>query len=148
MSVTYNEAYDQITGRLVEQWALMTPAIVGMVPELRFQDVEEAAIPSGTFARFVMDPVSEPQSALRNGEHGQRYEANGIIIVQLLVKRKGDPEAGKKMRLLATGTQDIFRDPAFPGCYIFRNVRPNRLEPEPSYLRTNVIVEYQFDYIG
>jgi hypothetical protein len=143
-SYTYDTAYTIITEHFTARWTALTPAIVGSVPELRFMDVEKAAIPAGTFARFVMDPVSSPQASLRNGEFGQRYENNGIIIIQLLVW-KANVQAAEQQRKLGTMCQNIFRDPAFPGCFIFTNIRVNKLTAEADYFRTNVLVDYQFD---
>lgn len=144
MAVTYDEAYTQITGHFLTEWAARAPAIVGMVPEIRFEDIELTNPPTDTFGRFVMNPVTSPQASLRNGEFGQRYENNGIIIVQLLIRRV-DVSDASKARQLAEVAQSIFRDPSFPGCYIFQNTRINTLQPEPSFLRKNVITEYQFD---
>lgn len=146
MPTTYNEAYVQITDHFAEKWEEQTQVILGFIPEVRYDRVEKGAIPTTTFARFVMEPVSNPRNALRNAEHGQRFENNGIIIVQLLVTRD-DEQAALHSRLLGAMVQNIFRDPAFPGCYIFRNIRINNLEPEDRYLRTNVVLEYQFDEI-
>lgn len=144
MALTFDEAYTVITDHLQVQWALLTPAIVGTVPELRFEDIEKPDIPTATFARFVMSEVSSPQASMRNAEYGQRYENNGIILVQLLIYRDTGKPA-EIARKLGTMTKNIFRDPAFPGCFIFQNIRVNTLESEPRYLRRNVIVEYQFD---
>lgn len=146
MPVTYDQAYTQITEHVLSLWDAITVAIVGTACELRFMGVEKATLPNGTFGRFVMDPVDRPRNALRNAEHGQRFENNGIIIVQLLIDRQ-DEKAASIARLLGQEIQSIFTDPAFPGCYIFRNVRINNLQPEPKYLRVNVTLEYQFDEI-
>lgn len=145
MAYTYTEAYDIITGHVLTKWNADVPAIVGIAnPELRFQDVQLDTKFEQTGARFVMDSVTNPQASLRNGEHGQRYENNGIIIVQCLVLRTAVDDNRKAQRL-AEYVQGIFRDPAFPGCFIFTNVRINRLSPEPNFIRRNVVCEYQFD---
>ena len=144
MALTFSEAYTVITDHLQVQWAALTPAIVGFVPELRFEDVELKEVPTTTFARFVMSEVSSPRNSLRNAEYGQRFENNGIIIVQFMIDRDS-VEAASFARDLGQMGKDIFRNPAFPGCFIFRNIRVNRLESEPKFLRRNLIVEYQFD---
>lgn len=144
MALTYDEAYLAITSHFQSKWDAGTTAIVGMVPEVRYAGIEKPDVPVKTFARFVMEPVTNPRSTLRNAEYGQRFENNGIIIVQLLVRRV-DETAAKQVRKLGMFAQNIFRDPAFPGCFIFRNIRINNLEPEPSFLRANVVTEYQFD---
>lgn len=144
MALSYDEAYDAITTYFTAEWAAKADDIVGYVPDIRFAGIEEKEKPTVTFVRFVMNPVSSPQSTLRNAEYGQRYENNGIIIVQLLVERKS-VQAEAQARKLAQVAQGIFRDPGFPGCFIFRNIRINNLEPEATWLRKNVITEYQFD---
>jgi hypothetical protein len=146
MAVTYDEAYEQITTRFLTQWAAGAPAIlgVGIVPEIRFADDEKKDVPVDTFGRFVMNGVSNPQASLRNAEYQTRYENNGVIIIQLLVKR-GLVVAPKQARRLAELAQSIFRDPTFPGCYIFQNTRIQNLDPEPAFLRKNIVTEYQFD---
>lgn len=144
MATTYDAAYTEITNRFIAEWTAGAPAIVGTVPEIRFAGVEKPEVPTVTFGRFVMNPVSAPQATQRNGEFGMRYEHNGIIIVQLLIRRNR-VDAEEIARKLAMLVQRIFRDPRFPGCYIFRNVRINNLEPEDSFLRKNVVMEYQFD---
>jgi hypothetical protein len=147
MALTFTEAYVIITDHLQSLWDANVPAIVGIPdPDLRYQDIELAKKFEKTGARFVMDSVTNPQASLRNGEHGQRYENNGIIIVQCLVLRTS-VEDNDRAQKLAEYVQSIFRDPAFPGCFIFRNVRINRLEPEANFYRRNVALEYQFDEI-
>lgn len=147
MALTFDEAYTIITDRLISEWTAGAPVIVGTVPELRFEDVEKKDVPTATFGRFVMNQVSGPQGSIRNGEFGQRYENNGIIIVQLLIKRVDETDASIA-RKLSQLVVDIFRDPAFPGCFIFQNTRVQRLEPEPSFLRRNIVTEYQFDELA
>lgn len=145
MAYTFDGAYTAVTDYVLAAWLAGVPAIVGIPnPELRFQDVERDTKFQHTGARFVMDSVTNPQSSLRNAEFGQRYANNGIIIVQLLVKR-GQVDAAERMRKLGDYLKDIFRNPAFPDGFILQNIRVNRLEPEPDFLRANVIVEYQFD---
>lgn len=148
MAYTYDEAYTLITDQFRTRWGAEAAAIVGSVdaPEIRYAGVEKPDIPNRTFGRFVMDPVTNPQASLRNAEFGQRYENNGVIIIQLLVRiSEFDTKAESVARKLAMLAQDIFRDPAFPGCFIFRNVRINNLAPEAQFIRKNVIAEYQFD---
>lgn len=144
MPLTYDEAYTIITDHFGTEWAAGSNDIVGTPLELRFAGIEENAVPVASIARFVMEPVSSPRNAYRNAEYGQRFENNGIIIVQLLVARSS-AKAAEHVRLLSSMVMNIFRDPSFPGCFIFRNIRVNNLAPEETFLRANVIIEYQFD---
>jgi len=145
MAYTFDEAYTLITDHLQTKWDADVPAIVGIAaPELRYEDVKLKEKFTNTGARFVMSSVTNPQANMRNGEFGQRYENNGVIIVQCLILND-TVKAAETARKLSEYVQSIFRDPTFPGCFIFRNVRINRVEPEPQFLLRNVVAEYQFD---
>lgn len=149
MPTTYSEAYDTITNKLILDWATNAANIVGTMtpaPELRFTDVEKGEIPEGYFARFTMQPVFERQRTFRNGED-QRYQSSGVIIIQVFAPRS-DQQGAERQRLLAEVARGIFRGKTFDGCIWFRNVRINRLDAEAKYLRTNVVMEYEFDEIG
>lgn len=147
MPTTFEAAYDEITDQFKTGWAAEAPAIVGFLPEVRFTGVEEGSLPQDHFCRFTLDPVIEAQASLRDGENGQRYESEGLIIIQVFTWRK-NPQAEEFGRRLSVVARDIFRGKTFLGCILFRNVRINRLEAEAKYWRYNVIAEYQYDEIG
>lgn len=150
MPITYEEAYDGITNRLIDEWATNAANIVGnpiAAPELRFTGNEVGAIPKTYFARFTMNPVLEGQSTHRNGEGNQRYTAVGNIFLQVFSPRS-DERATEYGRKLAVVGRDIFRGKRFASCIWFRNVRINWLDPEEKFLRANVVGEYEYDEVG
>lgn len=149
MPITYSEAYDTITNRLITEWATNAANIVGTsapAPELRFTGVEKGEIPQTYFARFTMNPVQEAQSTYRNGAN-KRYTSVGNIFLQVFSPRFDDL-AAERQRALATIGRNIFRGKHFDGCIWFRDVRINLLDPEEKWLRTNVVGEYEYDEVG
>lgn len=147
MPITIDEAYTIVTDAFTVGWNAGAPAIVGTVPPIRFTGIETGDIPKTDFARFTFQPVLERQATLRNGEYGQRYESEGLIIVQVFTARV-NAQAYAHGRKLARMARDIYRGKDLGGCFLFRNVRINPLDPEPSFLRWNMVAEYQFDEIG
>lgn len=147
MPVTYEEAYDLVIARVNTEWPVGSNAIVGRQIEMRYKGVEKA-LPDDMFARLTMRPVLEGQASFRGGDDNpQRYEAEGLIFVQVFVP-KNLPTAEEYSRKLAVVAQRIFRGKTFSGCIRFKNVRINDLEAEETYLRKNVIAEYSYDEIG
>lgn len=150
MPTTYEAAYDATTTRFETEWNAGAAAIVGMVPEIRFQGIEKGEIPEAHFCRFSFNPVVEAQSTLRNGEHGQRYTTVGNVIIQVFAYRRGakPAEVEEYARKLAILARDIFRGKCFTGGIVFRNCRVNRLTSEDKYNRHNVIADFEYDEIG
>lgn len=140
-------AYDTITNHVLTNWSTYAAGILTSgVPELRFADVEKDDIPNGYFVRFSMQPVTQRQATLRNGED-QRYRSQGVVYLQVFSLRS-DELYGERGRKLADAGRKLFRGKSLDGCIWFRNVRVNRLEPEPKFGRYNVVAEYEYDEIG
>ena len=153
MTTTYPEATDAIMGMFYEEWTANTTAIVGYVPEVRWQNVEEPGTPDSSkyFARITMQPVDEYQSTFRNGENGQRYTAQGLIFVQLFAP-KSESQAAEELRNLAQMVKAIFRGHTDADNIWFRRSRINEVAPNTTdnekFYQTNVVAEYRYDEIG
>lgn len=147
MPMTLEEAYIAAKDAFTTGWNAGAAAIVGSVPPIRYTGVETGDIPDSHFTRFTFQPVLERQATLRNGELGQRYESEGLIIVQVFTWRK-EARALEFGRKLGSMSKNIYRGKDLGCGFLFRNVRVNYLDPEPKYLRWNMIAEYQFDEIG
>jgi hypothetical protein len=150
VTTTYPEAYDTITNHLIAYWDANAVAIITPVPELRFTGVEKGDIPKTHIARFTMSPVVERQASLRqqvpDGSKEQRYMSMGTIILQVFSPRS--LTAAEELRELAQIGKKAFRGRSLAGCIWFRNMRINWLDPETSFLRANVVGEYEYDEIG
>jgi hypothetical protein len=148
MPLTYEEAYDLITNRVIAEWPTRSAAAVGSAVEMRYGGIEKA-IPTTMFARFTMRPVLEGQASLRGGSDSpQRYRAEGLIFIQVFVPKKNGQLAEEQSRKLGEAAKRIFRGKTFDGCVTFTNARVINLDPEELYLRKNMIAEYSYDDIG
>lgn len=143
MTTNYIGAYDAVTAELLAYWNANAPAIVGTAPEFRFYNVEVTPIPNASFARFMMQPVSDVQSSFRQTD-GQRFRADGLIYVQVFAIRT-DPRAYEHCRKLAVMVQKRLRRAI--DCVVFSNVRINDAAAEQKFFRQNVIAEYRYDEI-
>jgi hypothetical protein len=148
MPLTYEEAYDLITNRVIAEWPTRSAAAVGSAVEMRYKGIEKE-IPSTMFARFTMRPVLEGQASFRGGEDNpQRYKAEGLIFIQIFVPKKIGQVGEEYSRKLGEAAKRIFRGKTFDGCVTFKNVRVVDLDPEEMYLRKNMIADYEYDDIG
>jgi hypothetical protein len=127
MPLTYEEAYDLITNRVIAEWPTRSAAAVGSAVEMRYGGIEKA-IPTTMFARFTMRPV--------------------LIFIQVFVPKKNGQLAEEQSRKLGEAAKRIFRGKTFDGCVTFINARVINLDPEELYLRKNMIAEYSYDDIG
>jgi hypothetical protein len=118
------------------------PAIVGTMPELRWQGRETTPPPDGGvyWARVSQQTVLERQQTL--GKLGERkFESCGLIFVQIFCPRSS-VESFEKGRQLAQVARNVFRGQN-SGVW-FRNARINELDPEQGFWRFNVVSEYEF----
>lgn len=149
MTTTYEEAKDEIYSQFFAAWVAGSAAIVGYVPEVRWQNLEEATKPdqSKYWARVSTQSVDEPQANLgADAEGKRRYTGLGLVFVQIFVpKTEGNDYKGAKLAELA---RNAYRGKKTTGGVWFRNVRINNLEPEELFYRFNVVAEYEYDEIG
>jgi hypothetical protein len=146
MPTTYEEAYETITDHLRAQWPVLANGIAATVPDIRFAEVETGQNPQATFIRFAMMPVLERQATFRNGDD-KRYTSNGVLFVQVYIKRP-EVKAAEYLRRFSAAARNVFRGVELDGCIWFRNVRINNLEPTNEWYRANVIADYEYDEIG
>lgn len=147
MILTYTQAIDAMFTRVKLGLEAGWPDIVGEMPELRWQGVEEAAIPSGDayWARISQQTVFEKQQTL--GKQGERlFESAGLLFVQIFCPRTS-AESYDKGRQMALVARNVFRGQN-DGVW-FRNARiADDLEPEQGWNRFNVVTEYEFTEIA
>ena len=151
MPTTYTAAVDTMFALFKAAWDAETTAIVGYVPEVRWQNVPEKTKPDPDkfWARVSQQPVTSRQSSLSNcvgSPQQRRYESSGVLFVQLFFP-KSDDEAADKGRRLAVLARAAYRGKTVGGIE-FKNVRINELSPQESWFRANVVAEYEFDELG
>lgn len=144
---TYEEAIDEIFEIFKVAWDANSAAIVGYVPEIRWQGVEEPNSPdySKFWCRVSQQTVIEQQSGFRNGEC-KPYTTEGLVFIQIFCP-KSDSESMTKGRKLAIVGRDAFRGNSTSGKVWFKNARVNELPAEIQWIRLNVVAEYEYDEI-
>lgn len=148
MPTTLEGAYDTVSAKFETDWNANAAGFYtgASAPPIRWDGQEKGPIPKGYFCRFSMQMVLGRQRTFRNGED-QRFVSAGVLYIQIFAPRDGDQLAKGRLRKLAAIGQKIFRGKTFDGCILFRNVRVVDLEPEESYHRANVVMEFEFDEI-
>lgn len=143
--INLRQAIDEIYGDFLTAWNANAAAIVGYIPEARYENVEVSSDldMSKYWVRLSVKPVTDEQATLRNANFGQCYDGNGIIIFQLFgPKSIGD--SNWDIIDLAQLIKNTFRAHSTAGNVWFRNTREQILDPEPDWYRINVVSEYQF----
>jgi hypothetical protein len=153
MITDYTAAIDEISGFFYQDWnSVKTSAIVGYVPEIRWQNIELPSVPDASkfWCRFSTQSVFEEQTTLSNcaGEPGKkRFTLSGLVFIQLFCP-KSNARANELGQKLAEVAKKTFRGKATENKIWFRNVRINDLEPENLYYRFNVVAEFEYDEMG
>ncbi len=151
MTVTAEQAVDEMFALFREAWHSGTTAIVGSVPAVRWPNVEERSRPplNSYWCRVSMQEVLAPQSSLKSGvapNEGQRYTSTGLLFVQVFAPMS-DAEAAEKGKALAELARSAFRGVETPGGVWFRNPRVTPLPPQDNAYRFNMVVDYEYDTI-
>ena len=144
--MTYEQAIADMFGLFNASWQAGTTAIVGYVPEVRWPGIEVQTTPdlSKFWARVSQKTSFETQSALRNGDAGQRYTNNGTIYVQIFcpVSEVGSITKGRKLGELA---RNAFRGKHSINGVWFRNARILEMPTERDWFAFTVQTDYIYD---
>ena len=147
--IDYVEAIDELVAAFNAKWQADTTAVVGYVPEIRWQGVEEPDIPTtGVYwGRFSTQVTSEVQPTHRSPtEDKMLRRIEGLVFVQLFLPRDL-ADSMEKGRQLATIARDVFKVRTSQGNICFQNARiQDNIPPEQKWWRLNVVAEYQHDY--
>lgn len=149
---TYSDAVNEMFTLFTAAWDANTVAIVGSVPAVYYQGVEQPGRPSRNiyWARASIQSIIEQQTSHKIGiapDQNRRYTATGLFILQLFCPMS-DFSSIVKGRQLAEVARNAFRGKTTAGNVWFRNARINELPPDNDNYRFNIIVEYEYDDIG
>ena len=150
MTTTYSNAIDEINAEFWNSWnSDKTVFIVGYVPDVRWQGVEEPSLPDGSkfWARVSIQTVFEEQTSLAGNESKKRYTSSGLVFVQIFCP-KSNAQANEFGKKLSEVARNAFRGKSTAGAVWFRNVRINELSPEDLFYRFNVVAEFEYDEIA
>ena len=151
MSTSPQNARKEMFARLNTCWQAGAAAIVGSVPEIRFQGVAEPQPPAmdGFFARCSTQGVDTKQSAFimaTPGASPAEFTSNGVLIIQVFAPMVAKT-AYAKGELLAALAQGAFMAYETASGVWFRRPRIIELDNDGTWYRWNVFVDYQFDQI-
>lgn len=150
--IEFDDVNDEINSLFFSAWKARSAAIVGYVPEIRWQGVQYRDLPDGSkfWGRLSKQTVFEEQATLSNCEGlpgKKKYTASGLVFLQLFCP-KSNAQAFELGQQLAKLGRNAFRGKSTPGGIWFRNVRINELNSERLYERFNVVTEFEHDELG
>lgn len=152
MPIQYDDAIDEMKSQFWLAWSADTTAIVGYVPETRWQNNEKPDKPDNAkfWVRVSVLNAGEAQSTLSNcvGEPGKkRYTSAGLVYIQLFCP-KTVVNADKLGQQLSKVARNAYRGKKTAGGIWFRNVRIIPVNAEELFYRFNIIAEYEYDELG
>lgn len=162
MTATYEKAVDEMFSLFLAAWTANTAAVVGYVPEIRWQGVKppegQPEKPDGDkyWVRVSQQTVIEEQTSLSacvvDNENGgtlpaSRFTASGLLFVQLFCPKSDarSMEFGRKLAMIA---RNAFRGKKTESGVWFLNVRINPLDSEELWNRFNVVAETEYDEVA
>lgn len=151
MSVTYTEASAEMFGLLLEVWEARAATIFGQPSTLYMQDIgQQNKIPGdaywGRVSRQTIDDEQSSLSACVGAPGSKRYEAMGLVFVQLFGPRS-DTRANHTLALMAMELRNALRRGKAGGSVWYRKPRINELPVEDKYVRVNVVAEFNYDEV-
>src|SRR3954470_22159879 len=104
--MTSQVAIDSMFGDILSAMQSGATAIVGYVPEMRWQNVEKSTLPDGGlyWIRSSIQTLLEGEAALGN----VLFDSSGLVVVQVFGPMS-DSQAGQKTLALANMIRDKFR---------------------------------------
>lgn len=150
--IEFDDTRDEINTLFSTAWSAKSAAVVGYIPEIRWQGVQYRSTPDGSkfWVRLSKQTIFEEQATFSDcvEEPGKkRYTASGLIFVQLFCP-KSETRSFKLGERLSKIARNAFRGKTTPGKIWFRNVRINEIDPEELYNRFNVVAEFEYDELG
>lgn len=150
--IDYVGGLNEIREFIYSRWLDQTQAVVGYIPEMRFQGVEKQDTPDKTkyWARLTVASLADRQATLSTqavASYTRRYRDNGRVVLQLFGPRFGN-NANENLLKLAQIVQNRLRGSKTDHGIWFRNAQIDAsLSPEENFQRVNVICDYERDEI-
>jgi hypothetical protein len=145
------EARKEMFLKVDECWTANAEPIVGYVPEIRWQGVEEGALPGADkfWMRASTTTVTTRQSGHMSPDAPDGspvvYDTYGFITLQVFAPMKGK-DTWSKGELLSELGQRMFMASETGGGVWFRNPRIRELNNDGTWYRWNVLADYQFSH--
>ena len=148
MTATYDEALDQMHTRFRTEW--LADSISDSFPIEYWDDDDgdpetvNADNEPPTYARLIIQHVTDNQATLANENGQRRYRAEGLITVQIRTPA-GDGQF--LARQLVPIAQRAYRGKTTSGGVLFRNVRVNEVGRNGNHFQTNVLADFEYDEV-
>lgn len=151
MSLTPQNARKEMFQLVDDCWQAKSAAIVGYVPEIRYQGHEVGSLPGADkfWMRASTQGVAAPQRGHRMPEVGISkpvHDNIGFITLQIFAPMNS-VESYAKGELLAELGQGMFMATETGGSIWFRNPRIRENDNDGTWYRWNVIADYQFSQV-
>lgn len=144
--MTYDEAKTETYSVFYEALKASSAAIVGYIPEVRWDEIEEIGIPEKDkyHVRTSFEEISSPQSAFFQcpDVNTKRTYASQGMATFMICAPSSPPNAKRNSELLGAEIRKAFRAPRPNSDLWLRNPKIGSSYKRDHFLRTPVIVEY------
>lgn len=152
MTLTPQQARKEMFAKVDECWKAHSTPIVGYIPEMRWQGVEEGKLPGADkfWARTGLTTVTTRQSGHQCPDDPDGspvvYDTYGFITIQVFAPMKGK-DVWSKGELLSELGQRMFMASETGGGVWFRNPRIRELNNDGTWFRWNVLSDFQYSQV-
>lgn len=144
--MNYVEAKDEAYSVFFEALKVASPGIIGYVPEVRWDDLEEPSKPEidKYHIRTNFEEIVSPQSAFVQclDANAKRLYASEGIATFVINAPSSPPDSKRNSELLGKELRKAFRAPRMNSDLWFRNPKLSSSYKMDHFLRTMLIVEY------
>jgi hypothetical protein len=149
MTADYLEGVDEIFTAANQAWLTEAQNILGEVPPLFWQGVQEPDVPNNSkyWARVTRKTLTDDQITAGTNINGkQRHEINGILLLEIAVP--ADDGEVKKGSQLANALKQAFKGATTPLCVRFAAARVDEIGGTSRGYQYNIVIEYEHQYIS
>lgn len=151
MTVSAPNARREMFAHINACWQADTLAIVGYVPEIRWQGLEKKTVPGADkfWMRASTQEVDTNHSGFAVPQFGVSdvvYDTDGVVTLQIFapMKERTAYDLGEK---LAQVGRRAFMATSTPSAVWFRRPRVRELDNDGTWYRWNVIADYHFSQV-
>lgn len=138
-------ARDETFGMFRAAWNAGAAAIVGSIPEIKYQDI--ATGPAHNYwARISMVTAQERQTALPGDDIHRVNTVDGQLFIEVFAPKAAAiaQDAGNRLALLARDAFK-FRRSNPSGAVVYRNTRVEQMPSRDTWLLFRMVSDYSFD---
>ena len=142
MSATPTQARDEILSKFHEAWdADETSATVPVL----YWDIDQEVPGSGAWVRITVRHATGGQATLSNEVGARRFRYTGTVFVQIFTPHADGMVISDDLAAIAMRAFE--GEVTSPGRVIFRQVRLNEAGHDGQWFQSNVLADFEYDYI-